>query len=55
VPPPRTTFVGRSFHLQNLTEATVPAWQWLQLEAGQAVTEHIQSWLTSHVTEPLPW
>jgi soluble epoxide hydrolase / lipid-phosphate phosphatase len=39
----------------NLTEAVVPAGHWLQLEAAPAVNEHIESWLTSRVTEPQPW
>jgi pimeloyl-ACP methyl ester carboxylesterase len=34
----------------DLTEVTVPAGHWLQLEAAPAVNEHIESWLTSHVT-----
>jgi soluble epoxide hydrolase / lipid-phosphate phosphatase len=29
----------------NLTEATVPAGHWLQMEAAPAVNEHIESWL----------
>ena len=36
----------------DLTEVTVPAGHWLQLEAAPAVNEHIESWLTSHVAEP---
>ena len=38
----------------DLTEVTVPAGHWLQLEAASAVNNHIESWLTSQVTEP-PW
>jgi soluble epoxide hydrolase / lipid-phosphate phosphatase len=35
----------------DLTEATVLAGHWLQLEAARAVNEHIESWLTSQVAE----
>jgi soluble epoxide hydrolase / lipid-phosphate phosphatase len=33
----------------DLTETTVAAGHWLQLEAAPAVNEHIESWLTSRV------
>jgi soluble epoxide hydrolase / lipid-phosphate phosphatase len=36
----------------NLTEATVSAGHWLQMEAAPAVNEHIESWLTTQVAEP---
>jgi pimeloyl-ACP methyl ester carboxylesterase len=39
----------------SLTEVTVPAGHWLQLEASNAVNDHIESWLTRHVAGPLPW
>jgi soluble epoxide hydrolase / lipid-phosphate phosphatase len=39
----------------NLTEATVPAGHWLQMEAPPAVNEHIESWLTTQVAEPPSW
>ncbi|MEV6036598.1 alpha/beta hydrolase [Nonomuraea sp. NPDC052116] len=35
----------------DLTEATVPAGHWLQMEEPHAVNEHIESWLTSQVAE----
>jgi soluble epoxide hydrolase / lipid-phosphate phosphatase len=37
----------------DLSEVTVSAGHWLQLEAVPEVNEHIESWLTSHVAEPL--
>jgi pimeloyl-ACP methyl ester carboxylesterase len=39
----------------DLSETTVPAGHWLQLEAAPAVNEHIESWLASRVADPRLW
>jgi soluble epoxide hydrolase/lipid-phosphate phosphatase len=39
----------------DLTEATVAAGHWLQLEAAAAVNQHIEAWLTSQVADPRLW
>jgi soluble epoxide hydrolase/lipid-phosphate phosphatase len=39
----------------DLTETTVPAGHWLQLEAAPQVNEHIEAWLTSQVPDPRRW
>jgi len=39
----------------DLTETTVSAGHWLQLEAAPEVNQHIESWLTSQVADPRLW
>jgi pimeloyl-ACP methyl ester carboxylesterase len=39
----------------DLTEATVPAGHWLQMEAAAAVNTDLESWLTSQVADPRLW